>query len=493
MKAVWRTVLLALCELKETVIVKFCSRSVRGLWLSLCCTLLVACGGGGDPTSTAVSASGSTAGTAVASIRVTPETAQIAVTASVTLSAQALDPSGAVVSGQSFSFNSSNPTVAAVTDSASPFSVTIKGVSNGVATITVTAAGKTASAVITVRGQPDIQLSGRVIDGLTQAGLAGARVELENGTAAVTGSDGAYSIAVPFSGNGSDTFVSFRASHAGYLPTDLSVTVTPATTTVETILLVPPNSVPGSISGSVRDATTTSNAGIPGAAITLSKGQGEAGLFVSETKSDAGGGYSFTGLEAGVYIIRVVASRYSNCGRTVIPLQASANTVQNVVCSPIGSTPAIRVVLTWGSNPRDLDAHLTGPNVSDAGRFHVFYPSTSRGNSDNAPFAKLDVDNTSGFGPETITITRMNSGVYRYSVHDYTNRSSATSTELGSSGAKVELYLPSGELSGPRTFYVPNARGNLWVVFELSGSLTNPTVSPRNEMTLAPEQEVNIP
>ena len=55
------------------------------------------------------------------------------------------------------------------------------------------------------------------------------------------------------------------------------------------------------------------------------------------------------------------------------------------------------------------------------------------------------------------------------------------------------MYLPDREVFGPKTFYVPNARGNLWVVFELSGSLTNPTVSPRNEMTLAPAQEVNIP
>ena len=242
----------------------------------------------------------------------------------------------------------------------------------------------------------------------------------------------------------------------------------------------------------MRDATTTSNAGIPGAEVNLLKGQGEAGLFVSSTKSDAGGAYSFTGLEAGVYIIRVVASRYSNCGRTVIPLQASANAVQNVVCSPIGSAPAIRVVLTWGSNPRDLDAHLTGPNVSDAGRFHVYYPTVNRGNTDNAPFAKLDVDNTSGGGPETITITRLNSGVYRYSVHDYTNRTPPPTgtTALGVSGAKVELYVPG--ILTPTTFFAPNQRGNLWTVFELSGSLFNHTVTPRNEMSLVAD-EANIP
>lgn len=470
--------------------VKFCSRSVRGLWLGLCFTLLVACGGGGDPTSTAVSAGGSTAGTAVASIRVTPASQQIAVTETVTLTAQALDASGAVVGGQSFSFNSSNPAVAAVSDSTLAFSATVKGVSDGIATIAVTAAGKSASAVITVRGRPDIQLNGRVIDGLTQAGLSGAQVALENGSQVTTGADGMFTILVRDPGTeAGDT--TMTASRAGYLSTTLRSRYSAENTTLETILLVPPSTVPGSISGAVRDATN--NVGIPNAGVTLHKGQGLTPGQVAQRTTDSQGGFSFAGLEAGVYNVAVFAASYSTCRRTVVSLPASANAIQNVACSPVGSAPAIRAVLTWGASPRDLDAHLTGPNVSDAGRFHVFYPSASRGNSDNAPFAKLDVDNTSGFGPETITITRMNSGVYRYSVHDYTNRSSATSTALGSSGAKVELYLPSGEFSGPRTFYVPNARGNLWVVFELSGSLTNPTVSQRNEMTLAPEQEVNIP
>ncbi len=97
-------------------------------------------------------------------------------------------------------------------------------------------------------------------------------------------------------------------------------------------------------------------------------------------------------------------------------------------------------MLTWGSEPEDLDAHLTGPNASDDGRFHVYWPNGSRGSTDVAPFSKLDLDDTSGAGPETITIGQLNSGVYRYSVHDFTNAHKAASTALGSSGAKGELY-----------------------------------------------------
>jgi hypothetical protein len=140
-------------------------------------------------------------------------------------------------------------------------------------------------------------------------------------------------------------------------------------------------------------------------------------------------------------------------------------------------------VLTWGTRPADLDAHLTGPEAAGSGRFHVFYPGASRGNATAAPFALLDVDDTSANGPETITVTQLNPGVYRYSVHDFTNRSSATSTELAGSGARVELYLPG--TASPRQFFVPNERGTLWAVFELTGPIDNPTVTVRNEMGLA--------
>ena len=91
---------------------------------------------------------------------------------------------------------------------------------------------------------------------------------------------------------------------------------------------------------------------------------------------------------------------------------------------------------------------------------------------------------TTGTGPgqETITITKLNpGGVYRYSVHDFTNRENAGRTELGRSGAKVELYTAAGL----RTFFVPKQSGNLWTVFELSGDIANPTITARNEMGAA--------
>lgn len=67
--------------------------------------------------------------------------------------------------------------------------------------------------------------------------------------------------------------------------------------------------------------------------------------------------------------------------------------------------------------------------------------------------------------PVTTTLTQSQDGVYRYSVHDYTNKSSNPSSALSLSGAQVKLYSGNTLLD---TYYVPiNQGGTLWNVFEL--------------------------
>jgi hypothetical protein len=70
------------------------------------------------------------------------------------------------------------------------------------------------------------------------------------------------------------------------------------------------------------------------------------------------------------------------------------------------------ITLTWGSSPSDLDSHLRGPNG-------VLVAYFSRGSLNSPPFAQLDVDDTTGFGPEVITLTRIGRGTYRYFVHNF--------------------------------------------------------------------------
>lgn len=122
--------------------------------------------------------------------------------------------------------------------------------------------------------------------------------------------------------------------------------------------------------------------------------------------------------------------------------------------SPVMSNlDGMRIVLTWGYTPYDLDSHLYFPGN------HVYFSDKSLGNS------QLDVDDTSSYGPETITIVKKKAGQkYLYAVHNYTDGGAKGNSSLSvGSRAKVFVYIGSTLV---RTFTPPqNKVGNTWVVF----------------------------
>ncbi|MCK5052223.1 MAG: carboxypeptidase regulatory-like domain-containing protein [Candidatus Cloacimonetes bacterium] len=134
---------------------------------------------------------------------------------------------------------------------------------------------------------------------------------------------------------------------------------------------------------------------------------------------------------------------------------------REIVCALSPEIKEFRIVLTWGSRPRDLDAHLSGPNP-EGGDFHIWYRNRySIGGKDF-----LDRDDMDKYGPETVTIYKSAVGNYRYSVHDYTNRNSKRSKNLSRSNAQVFVYGQNKLLA---SFEVPhNFRGNCWHVFEIN-------------------------
>ena len=116
---------------------------------------------------------------------------------------------------------------------------------------------------------------------------------------------------------------------------------------------------------------------------------------------------------------------------------------------------SIRIVTKWGTTPSDLDSHLTGPAVSGNSRFHTYYSArnyyidgsySSTNLKDYA--AELDYDVTSSYGPEITTIHRYTPGDYYFYVHNYTNKSSTSSTAMSTSGVMVSIYHGSSN-----TFY----------------------------------------
>ena len=119
----------------------------------------------------------------------------------------------------------------------------------------------------------------------------------------------------------------------------------------------------------------------------------------------------------------------------------------------------IRIVLDWSAAPADLDAHLVRE-----GHYHLSYRDM-RNYKDQA---WLDRDDQDGYGPETITVLKLDrEGRYSYIVHDYTNREAALSPWLGRSRAHVRVYGTHGIL---KTFTVPSQRqGTTWHVFDVVG------------------------
>ena len=133
-------------------------------------------------------------------------------------------------------------------------------------------------------------------------------------------------------------------------------------------------------------------------------------------------------------------------------------TGRNSTLAPESDATSYRVVLKWGLHPFDLDSHLKASGA------HVFYAAST------STYAWLDVDDTTSYGPETITITNLAAlGGFTYHVHDFTNRNTGSNAfGLANSGAVVRVYRGSALL---RTYYVPtNRSGTVWSVFSMSAS-----------------------
>jgi hypothetical protein len=128
--------------------------------------------------------------------------------------------------------------------------------------------------------------------------------------------------------------------------------------------------------------------------------------------------------------------------------------------APLGH---VKIVLDWGKEPQDLDIHLVKEN-----QYHISYRDTKK-SADSAVW--LDRDDTSGYGPETITITATDSAaVYHLYIHDYTNRAQSNSKRLSASSAIVRVY---NENRLKNQFAISAGKtGATWRVFDIvNGSI----------------------
>jgi adhesin/invasin len=130
--------------------------------------------------------------------------------------------------------------------------------------------------------------------------------------------------------------------------------------------------------------------------------------------------------------------------------------------SPKLNPGEMRVVLTWGYSPSDLDAHLYGP-LPNGKQFHVSYDEKQAAN------VLLDVDDRESFGPETITVKKAIPGKYEYKIHAYQDPKEAkkdpekAKRALARSSAEVKIYSYGNK--EPSHYRVdPKAIGTVWNV-----------------------------
>lgn len=214
----------------------------------------------------------------------------------------------------------------------------------------------------------------------------------------------------------------------------------------------------GTLSGTVRDATTGSP--VRDAKVGL-MGPSPSSLIAFD------GTFQFSQILSGLYSL--TASKPGFIPSTVsINVEPGANLTQDIAISPRVAAGNVRIVLTWGLTPRDLDSHLFTPSI-EGRTYHIYFGS--KGSTRTAPYAELDVDDTNSFGPETITIARFFPGTYAYAVHDYTNRSNPSSNQLVQSGATVEVYSAERLMGRFRIADVTNpGPGTWWNLFTIDGT-----------------------
>lgn len=230
-----------------------------------------------------------------------------------------------------------------------------------------------------------------------------------------------------------------------------------------------------SVSVTVTDALRGQLAPISGATVNIS-GQ--------TATTNAQGVATFSNGPSGLVTVSVTAPNFVIANQPATLSCATTNSL-TVSLSPSTGTGALtagsfRVILNWGLNPEDVDAHMTGPSAT-TDRWHVFYGAQTAGD-----VCGLDVDDTTSYGPETITCPRTGSlsslrpGIYRYSLHHYWGIGN-----LGSASASVRLELPNGQFYS----YTPPATASytgvndVWTVFEL-------TVNANGTMSIAPVNSI---
>ncbi len=239
------------------------------------------------------------------------------------------------------------------------------------------------------------------------------------------------------------------------------------TLTVGTITQLLDNCTSGTISGNITDAVSGDNV----SSVDLKAYKG--GTYVKSTTTNNDGEYSFSNMNPGWHDVHTDRDGYIDenfwaysCG--------NQSGQDNSISTTLG-TDVMRIVLKWPKTSpvtaRDLDSFLYSPWDNGSGWDTISYSGNkSYPSGDTVTLDKDDKPSVgSPPGDETITINKVRSGTYKFSVHNYTDdayNTDAKKTNFKNSKAKVKVYYnDGGTCCTKKKFYVPNDNGTLWNVF----------------------------
>lgn len=221
--------------------------------------------------------------------------------------------------------------------------------------------------------------------------------------------------------------------------------------TVALLAGTPDSAPPGGKPVSVQIlSATTKDKVVPSAQVIFQK-EGQASLIAVSDEQGKASLSSTLGDDSSVSLI------VKKDGFSPLVVKCPCNGMSYAISETMKQIEQFRVVLNWGDTPADLDLHVVYPNN------HLFFQNKQ------GKDAFLDVDDTDGLGPETITVgTRHQGEKYVFAVHNYSANEKYGTKSLSNSKAKVFVYVGQSLIG---SYYVkPDQVGALWVLFAVDGN-----------------------
>ena len=301
-------------------------------------------------------------------------------------------------------------------------------------------------------------LNGTVVNSANGAAISNANIKIYKAnsssmvTSVKTNGSGNYSVKLA-----AGKYV-LKITSSGFDELNMSVTVTAGSTvSAPKAKMVKKAATNCVVSGTIKNAEN--GTAVSGATIKVRTGiNNKTGGYASgSATTNSSGNYSLT-LRVGTYTLEVSKNGFAT---GYINVSASGSTCknQNTSITPIVETGKIRIVLTWGETPQDLDSHVLF-NM-DGNTHEVDYRNPSYYHN-GVEFVQLDYDERNSYGPETITLNEPDMTEYTYFVRNYSKDS-----PLAGSDAKVVVYSGDSEIA---TFTAPTTgTGEYWDVFTIRG------------------------